>query len=176
MSGWTEDRTNTLKKLWKDGLSASQIAKQLGGVTRNGVIGKVHRLGLSGVATGINRGGGRPAYRRPVPRASNSEKTEEAKLTPPPAPPPTSEETKRILALPGTWAREEMAFGVGRCCWPVGDPSDKKFLYCGRAVENPTSRKASDQYCVDHKSVAFQPPAKRKTVDRQMDYIATRIN
>ena len=48
--GWTDERVETLKKLWLDGLSASQIAKQLGGVTRNAVIGKVHRLGLSGRA------------------------------------------------------------------------------------------------------------------------------
>ena len=47
---WTDERVETLKKLWGDGLSASQIAKQLGGVTRNAVIGKVHRLGLSGRA------------------------------------------------------------------------------------------------------------------------------
>ena len=44
--GWTDERVELLKKLWLDGLSASQIAKQLGGVTRNAVIGKVHRLGL----------------------------------------------------------------------------------------------------------------------------------
>src|ERR1700742_2839647 len=49
--GWTDERVELLKKLWLDGLSASQIAKQLGGVTRNAVIGKVHRLGLSGRAT-----------------------------------------------------------------------------------------------------------------------------
>src|SRR6187402_824779 len=47
---WTDERVETLKKLWQEGLSASQIAKQLGGVTRNAVIGKVHRLGLSGRA------------------------------------------------------------------------------------------------------------------------------
>ena len=57
---WTEDRVELLKKLWADGLSASQIAKRLGGVTRNAVIGKVHRLGLSGRAAPS-----RPA-RRPV--------------------------------------------------------------------------------------------------------------
>ena len=44
---WNDERVNTLKKLWAEGHSASQIAKQLGGVTRNAVIGKVHRLGLS---------------------------------------------------------------------------------------------------------------------------------
>jgi GcrA cell cycle regulator len=49
---WTEDRVDLLKSMWNEGKSASQIAKELGGVTRNAVIGKVHRLGLS------NRSGG----------------------------------------------------------------------------------------------------------------------
>jgi GcrA cell cycle regulator len=48
---WTDDRVEILKKLWIEGQSASQIAKELGGVTRNAVIGKVHRLGLSNRAT-----------------------------------------------------------------------------------------------------------------------------
>ena len=52
---WTDERVETLKKMWSDGQSASQIAKELGGVTRNAVIGKVHRLGLS------NRTGGTAA-------------------------------------------------------------------------------------------------------------------
>src|SRR6478736_2025482 len=52
---WTDERVELLKKLWSDGLSASQIATELGNVTRNAVIGKVHRLGLSG------RAGGDPA-------------------------------------------------------------------------------------------------------------------
>ena len=50
MQTWTDDRVERLKKLWADGLSASQIAGELGGITRNAVIGKVHRLGLSGRA------------------------------------------------------------------------------------------------------------------------------
>ena len=44
---WTDERVETLKSMWSEGKSASQIAKELGGVTRNAVIGKVHRLGLS---------------------------------------------------------------------------------------------------------------------------------
>ena len=48
--GWTEERVEQLRTLWTEGLSASQIARVLGGVTRNAVIGKVHRLGLSGRA------------------------------------------------------------------------------------------------------------------------------
>ena len=66
-TGWTPTRVDTLSSLWRDGLSASQVAKALGGVTRNAVIGKVHRLGLSGrVAGGVVR---RPATPRP-PRPS----------------------------------------------------------------------------------------------------------
>ena len=49
---WTDERVELLKKMWTEGQSASQIAKELGGVTRNAVIGKVHRLGLSNRATG----------------------------------------------------------------------------------------------------------------------------
>src|SRR5688500_652792 len=68
--GWTEARVEILKKLWQDGLSASQIAKQLGGVTRNAVIGKVHRLGLSGRAAPSKPA--RPTFKapRPAPRPS----------------------------------------------------------------------------------------------------------
>jgi GcrA cell cycle regulator len=49
--GWTDERVKLLKKYWAEGLSASQIATALGEVTRNGVIGKAHRLGLAGRAT-----------------------------------------------------------------------------------------------------------------------------
>jgi GcrA cell cycle regulator len=59
---WTEERTALLRKLWAEGLSASQAAKQLGGVTRNAVIGKVHRLGLA------SKSNGRPRINRPRPR------------------------------------------------------------------------------------------------------------
>jgi GcrA cell cycle regulator len=53
---WTDERVETLKRMWTEGQSASQIAKELGGVTRNAVIGKVHRLGLSNRVTGAGSG------------------------------------------------------------------------------------------------------------------------
>src|SRR5438094_10225878 len=62
---WTDERVETLKKLWTEGLSASQIAAELGGITRNAVIGKVHRLGLSGRAKS-------PASTTPRPRKSRA--------------------------------------------------------------------------------------------------------
>ncbi len=61
---WTDERVELLKKMWNEGHSASQIAKELGGVTRNAVIGKVHRLGLS------NRNGGESEAAPPPPEAA----------------------------------------------------------------------------------------------------------
>ncbi|GHE04857.1 GcrA cell cycle regulator [Defluviimonas sp. 20V17] len=58
---WTDERVETLKKMWAEGQSASQIAKELGGVTRNAVIGKVHRLGLSNRTPGKGEGEADPA-------------------------------------------------------------------------------------------------------------------
>ena len=64
LMSWTDERVELLKKMWGEGQSASQIAKELGGVTRNAVIGKVHRLGLSNRATGTRH---RPRPPRPSP-------------------------------------------------------------------------------------------------------------
>ena len=70
---WSEDRVETLKKLWEQGLSASQIATQLGmGVTRNAVIGKVHRLGLSGRATTSRMKSHRPRPRMAAKRMAKT--------------------------------------------------------------------------------------------------------
>jgi GcrA cell cycle regulator len=77
---WTDERVETLKRMWSEGQSASQIAKELGGVTRNAVIGKVHRLGLS------NRVGGpaapEPAKGRPEPEAEPDAMRAEAQRPP----------------------------------------------------------------------------------------------
>ena len=88
--GWTDERVEILKKLWLEGLSASQIAKQLGGVTRNAVIGKVHRLGLSGRATPSQPT--RPAFRAPAPAAAGDVQPAVAAvpMRPGPTPPPAS--------------------------------------------------------------------------------------
>src|SRR5256714_10279123 len=72
---WSEDRVEQLKKLWEAGLSASQIAAELGNVTRNAVIGKVHRLGLSGRAKSPSSAAprqrrSRPSHMMRVPRAT----------------------------------------------------------------------------------------------------------
>ena len=69
---WTDERVELLRKLWSEGLSASQIAAQLGGVTRNAVIGKVHRLKLSsrGRSTAAPPGPATGSARRAPPRGA----------------------------------------------------------------------------------------------------------
>ncbi|WP_050528456.1 GcrA family cell cycle regulator [Pseudorhodobacter aquimaris] len=77
---WTDERVETLKKMWSEGQSASQIAKELGGVTRNAVIGKVHRLGLSNRAAAAAPEKAEPAAKAAPP------KREEAPAEPAPKP------------------------------------------------------------------------------------------
>lgn len=82
---WTEERITLLQQLWSDGLSASQIASRLGGVTRNAVIGKVHRLGLSDKSrtkAGNHRGGKATAQTAaPAATAKPTETAESASVT-----------------------------------------------------------------------------------------------
>jgi GcrA cell cycle regulator len=75
---WTDERVETLKKMWGEGQSASQIAKELGGVTRNAVIGKVHRLGLSNRA-----GSGGSAATKAAPKEKPAAKAAAAPKAPP---------------------------------------------------------------------------------------------
>lgn len=146
--GWTDERVATLKKLWLEGLSASQIAKQLGGVTRNAVIGKVHRLGLSGRAAPSQPS--RPVFRAPRPRPQiSAPQPRREPIVRPSAPPPSP-----ILDLPGT--ATVLTLGAHMCKWPIGDPTTDEFSFCGRRAggEGP--------YCVEHARVAYQPQQKKK--------------
>lgn len=86
---WTDERVELLKKMWGEGQSASQIAKELGGVTRNAVIGKVHRLGLSNRTSGGGAASAPKTEAKPKP-------VEEAK----PAPAPKEEAAKPEPAEP----------------------------------------------------------------------------
>jgi len=135
-SNWSEDRIATLKSLWLSGLSASQIAKQLGGVTRNAVIGKVHRLGLSG----------RVQPSRP-PRLARPPR----RIAPAPRPRPVATPPARPQLVPeGPGLVGSLtALSAHACRWPIGDPKAEDFTFCGRL--------ANGSYCPSHKASAFQP-------------------
>jgi GcrA cell cycle regulator len=138
-AGWSDDRVITLKSLWLDGQSASQIAKALGGVTRNAVIGKVHRLGLGGRAS-PSRPGRVRAVRAPRPAA--------AARRPRPKIPPVVAAAPAASEGPGT-ITAMTALGAHTCRWPIGDPKAEDFSFCGRL--------ANGAYCPAHKALAVRP-------------------
>jgi GcrA cell cycle regulator len=151
---WTDERTELLKKLWEEGLSASQIADRLGGVTRNAIVGKVHRLGLSGRATTSRM---KTAWRRPKStRRKRAAKTARRVQGNP---------AVRALFVPDAEpfiAGTELEIPLGErksvatlaecsCRWPIGDPNAADFHFCGKA------KVPSLPYCEFHARKAFQP-------------------
>src|ERR1700748_79854 len=141
--GWTAERVTTLKKLWLDGLSASQIAKQLGGVTRNAVIGKVHRLGLSGRAAPSPPGRG---ARASTPRRWRLTRAARA----PPVRRPAFVAVQAPPEPEGPGLVADMAQLTAHVCrWPIGDPKADDFSFCGRA--------AIGRYCAAHERAGTRP-------------------
>lgn len=152
---WTDERVEELKKLWSEGLSASQIAKQLGGVTRNAVIGKVHRLGLSGRAT-PSRPARRPAKpSRPRTTATLTEPVRAARPAPS-APATIPSAPVEPAVLPSGEFATVLTLKDSMCKWPIGDPAQASFRFCGRKTG------ASNAYCDAHANMAYQPSQKRR--------------
>ena len=147
---WNEERVELLKKLWAEGLSASQIAGKMGGVTRNAVIGKVHRLGLSGRATPAKpqRGCATEAAKEET-SAPFAHKEE---LTPVISEP----EFSSPLVLDTGDMTTVTTLKNNMCKWPIGDPATDDFHFCGQST---TSGKS---YCPYHAHMAFQPAAPRR--------------
>jgi GcrA cell cycle regulator len=167
---WTEERVELLRKLWLEGLSASRIAAELsGGVTRNAVIGKVHRLGLSGrvkaaalapaarARTTASKTSGpaprsAPTRMMPMPTHGNNALAVQTRPVQAPQPMRGSGEIVPMAANVTIMdLRESM------CRWPVGDPSSPEFRYCGGRApigEGP--------YCAYHSRMAYQPSQDRR--------------
>lgn len=162
---WTDERVELLKKLWLDGLSASRIAAELaGGVTRNAVIGKVHRLGLSGRmkaqapsntrARTNGKGGPIVSIRTPMPqRAVAMPMRGNAALAIQARPVPMAQ-AQRFSSdvVPFTETVTIMELRESMCRWPVGDPSSSEFRYCGGKAPL-----GGGPYCSFHSRMAYQP-------------------
>ncbi|UWQ78057.1 GcrA cell cycle regulator [Leisingera sp. S132] len=114
---WTDERVELLKKMWGEGQSASQIAKELGGVTRNAVIGKVHRLGLSN----RNSGGSKAAEPKEKPAAAPATAAPKpAAAAAKPKPQPKTEPARPAAAQPVADAKP--ATPARRQIIPAGQP------------------------------------------------------
>ena len=152
---WTDERIDQLKQLWEKGLTASQIADKLaGGISRNAVIGKAHRLGLKARPSPVKSGEGvlvietsvevRPAAAAAAPVAEAPRpKTVAAR---PAAAPATSSSGKTSL----------LDLSDKICKWPIGHPGEPDFHFCGKPAQ------ATFPYCGEHCAVAYQAQLPRR--------------
>ena len=153
---WNEERIEALTKMWREGLSASQVARQLGGVSRSAVIGKVHRLGIAGRDAPARPLGGRPPNRiRATAGGTRRAQTPRAPR-------------EHIVSIP------RVAFEVGptatiytltahACRWPIGEPDKADFGFCGRL------RSGHPSYCAGHAPMATrrrETPMKSRDIER----------
>ncbi|RCS24685.1 GcrA cell cycle regulator [Phyllobacterium salinisoli] len=173
---WTDERVELLKKLWSEGLSASQIAAQLGGVSRNAVIGKVHRLKLSGRGkTSTTQARSKKVNTTAASTMRGNVQSSGASQTM-----VRTSVTKSVgaTALQAEYAVEAVARTVLKpaadvvvpisrrlsllqlsertCKWPVGDPLNEDFHFCGNESGD------SGPYCTYHSKLAFQPASERR--------------
>jgi len=184
--GWTDERVELLKKLWMEGLSASQIAAMLGeGVTRNAVIGKVHRLKLSGRAKPASstprvRSTPRPAPRRPSTSSSTSSHSNRSSAIGMSRPRPMggggggsigatalkiSEEFENEayqvpqveeLDIPLEQRLNLLQLNENTCKWPIGDPLNPDFYFCGQHADD------AKPYCEFHSRRAYHKIEKKR--------------
>jgi GcrA cell cycle regulator len=177
---WTDERVEQLKKLWSQGYSASQIAKELGGTTRNAVIGKIHRLNLvarqspkntpplltsastynqkpaTAIGTGLSSGA--IAAKLPPSKASEymAPSVAFASIAPAAAsynPYETSDFGGKSQPL---GAINPFKNAKNQCQWPVGDPRSPGFHFCGANAHDGFS------YCAEHARMAYQPVQKKR--------------
>ena len=163
--GWTQDRINILEKTWADGLSASQIARRLGGVSRNAVIGKVHRLGLARRADSPRRRDGQGSLNLPLftQRQDNPKLFVRKKVAKrlPVADAPAIEAKPAVVAkvlarmaliqeVPEPLKIHLLDLKEGSCRWAINSPAvGEVFLFCGHQKEHGS-------FCERHAARVYQ--------------------
>lgn len=159
---WTDEKVELLKKLWGEGYSGEQIAKKIGGVSRNAVVGKVHRLKLSARA----RATAAPARQKKPEKGWNvgSQKPKilpAPAVTPAPTPPPpmvVEEYVRPIIVdmvVPISRRLKLTDLNERTCKWPNGDPLSEDFGFCGNDAPD------KGPYCKYHARLAFPPKSER---------------
>ena len=138
---WTHEREEKLKKLWKEGHSASQIASMLGDTTRNAVIGKAHRLDLQA---------------RAVSRKSTVKINSESNIAPEIKTQKLGRRARfKALLLDKNFEQENPkkleVLTDQTCRWPIGHPPEENFYFCGRKPQDKFV------YCPLHLLYAYQP-------------------
>lgn len=161
---WTDERVAQLKQMWGEGKTAAEIAKLLGGVTRNAVIGKAHRLKLSGRVSPINAN---PRVEAAIKGASNDQKPAKPVIREraPSAPiaPSLREENIPIKGIALTELREST------CRWPIGDPKQEGFKFCG------CNSAPGMSYCDNHTRLAYQASTRGRLKVDELAKIDTNV-
>lgn len=176
MSEWTQDRIDLASRLWLSGVSAKRIAEELGGLTRNAVMGKIDRLGLLRAPRGNlaqpapspSVGRGKPPESIPAParaetRAVARPRAEKVVKEPHAKAPAQAAAPAAVVAIP---ASPKPPAGPGEpvqimdlrdymCKWPLGDPSSESFRYCGHR------KHGGAPYCEAHVKLAYMPSTPR---------------
>jgi GcrA cell cycle regulator len=157
---WTDERVDQLRRLWAEGLSASQIAGVLGNVTRNAVIGKVHRLGLAG-RTKVPGQSNVTRPRRTVRENHTAQRVlHTGQRNPVNLPARTNgvanERAATDLVAPKPLMLALTQLSESTCKWPIGDPATDEFHFCGNGAQH------SGPYCAYHARLAYQPAAERR--------------
>ncbi len=148
---WTDERVSLLTKLWGEGHTAAEIAKKLGGVTRNAVIGKAHRLKLSNRISPIQQNK-KPANKNVERKAT---KKNASVVTKPKA------ESVREVSVPKEVLKSGKLYDLmdlkpRMCRWPCGDPKHDDFGFCG---ENSMP---GLPYCEEHAKIAYQAATRNR--------------
>jgi GcrA cell cycle regulator len=166
---WTKERTELLRKLWTDGRSASQVAAELGGgLTRNAVIGKIHRLGIQDRRSEKTSRTQRFAEIQHKEVATLAKKAKIVAVAIPPAPPPVMQRAHEIEPTPPPDGRGVtlMDLRFTSCRFPLGDPREQGFRFCGAPRESLSENR---QYCTHHNGVAYETRKERTERNKAAD-------
>ena len=171
---WTDERCDELRQHWADGLSASQVAIEMGCVSRSAVIGKVHRLHLPVRRTlQASPNAWSPAAKRHKPKPKVARLTNHGNRfdvtmvnEPEPLPEPAVDDNlipveQRITSV--------LALEACHCRWPVGDPGKPGFFYCGSPTAD-MSRDPAVPYCAAHRKRAKGKPHRYDGAERHTSF------
>ena len=159
---WTEEKVAKLKELWGKGNTASQIAEIIGGISRNAVIGKAHRLNLSAKIKTRSASSNRNFENSIDEKITKVKRGRKSKFK--------SLIIEKDFEPENPKQLEEL--DENSCKWPVGHPNEKSFYFCGRSSLKDFS------YCKLHLLYAYQPKGKKEeTSDKEEipDFIEKKI-